>query len=411
MFTLPETFVWPDYEGGSIANVPATIAALLNAPFTGLPPLRSPLWQSAAGDVQRVVLLVLDGFGSNLVERNEAYLSPWRQRAVAAAQLTSVFPSTTVAALSSLWTGYAPAQHGLVGLTMLFPQYGALGQMLGLSPIFQSPPNMLVRAGLEPEQFLQTPGFAQQLAAAGIPTHAFKGAHIVDSALSRMHGRGVAGNHGIYTFAELMVRLRDLLEHTAGQRLYINAYWPHVDTLSHYYSPFHDAVDAEIRAIFAQLERELWQTLSPAARAGTLLCIVADHGQLPTPYSLGIHLRRYPELEQMLLMHFAGEARTAYLYARQGQQAELLAYLQQKMSQMVWAMPAATILQQGLWGPPPYAADVPRRLGDVVAVMRGGHAFISPLQLEREKKFIGRHGGLSAAEMHVPWWVFRLDQA
>ena len=50
----PDEFLPPDYSGGSIANVPATVAALLDVPFVGLPPLRNELWQSLAG-VKRVV--------------------------------------------------------------------------------------------------------------------------------------------------------------------------------------------------------------------------------------------------------------------------------------------------------------------------------------------------------------------
>lgn len=407
--TLPDNFVWPDYTGGSIANIPATVAALLDVPFTGLPPLRQPLWETLTGDARRVVLLVLDGFGGNLARRNHTYLRPWLERAAVVGQLTSVFPSTTVAALSSLWTGGAPAQHGLVGLTMLFPEYGAIGQMLALSPMFRQMPDTLVRAGLKLEQFLALPGFAEQLARAGIPTHAFKGAGIVDSALSRMHGRGVAGNHGIHSFADMMVQIRQLLEAKAGQPLFISGYWPTVDTLSHYHSPFHDTVDAEIRAVFAQLERELWQPLSARARQGTILCIVADHGQRPTPFAEGVHLGDHPTLQQMLLMHPAGEARAAYLYARQGRHADVLAYIQEQLGEEMWAMPAQAALQQGLFGPPPFAPDVSTRLGDVVAIMRGGRALISALHIERERKFIGRHGGMDAAEMEVPWWGFRLD--
>lgn len=79
--TLPDNFVWPDYTGGSIANIPATVAALLDVPFTGLPPLRQPLWETLTGDARRVVLLVLDGFGGNLARRNHTYLRPWLERA------------------------------------------------------------------------------------------------------------------------------------------------------------------------------------------------------------------------------------------------------------------------------------------------------------------------------------------
>jgi len=63
----PEEYLLPDYDGGSIANVPATVAALLGVPFEGLPPLRPQLWQPMAHGVKRVVLLIFDAWGWNLL--------------------------------------------------------------------------------------------------------------------------------------------------------------------------------------------------------------------------------------------------------------------------------------------------------------------------------------------------------
>jgi predicted AlkP superfamily pyrophosphatase or phosphodiesterase len=51
-----------------------------------------------------------------------------QKRTAVSHQLTSIFPSTTVAALSSFWTGAAPAQHGMMGLNIFFPQMAAAGR-------------------------------------------------------------------------------------------------------------------------------------------------------------------------------------------------------------------------------------------------------------------------------------------
>lgn len=404
---LPAEFVLPDYAGGSIANVPATIAQMLDVPFQGLPPLRPELWQGMKKPTKRVVLLVLDAFGWNLVEGNR-FLQPWLNRAAVVGQITSIFPSTTVAALSSLWTGYAPAQHGMVGLNLLFPEYGTIAQMLSLSPTFRRYPDALVDAGTKPEEFLAVSGFAEQLAQANIPTYAFKGHDIVNSALSKMHGRGVKGSYGVFTFADMLVQLRQLLEQTAGEPLYVNAYYPTIDTLSHFFTPFHAAVQAELQMMFDLLDRELWQALSPQARQDTVLFIVADHGQTPTPNDRRIYLDHHPQLHQLLLMRPAGEPRTAYFYARQGQQQAVLDYVQEQLPEIAAGMPALTALQTNLFGPFPHSPQVPNRLGDVILTMRHGHALSTLAEKEREKRFIGLHGGLTRNEMLVPWLGFQL---
>ena len=82
--------------------------------------------------------------------------------------------------------------------------------MLDFSPLFYKARDALVEAGLDPKTFLQHPGVGEQLAAAGIPTFAFKGYEIVDSVLSQMHGRGVTESFGIVTFADMLVQMRRL---------------------------------------------------------------------------------------------------------------------------------------------------------------------------------------------------------
>ncbi|MCP4426181.1 MAG: alkaline phosphatase family protein, partial [Chloroflexi bacterium] len=241
---LPDEFLRPDYDGRSIANIPATVAALLDAPFAGLPPLEEPLWRPLAG-VKRVVALLVDAWGWNLLSQERERIGGLLSTAAVQGQLTSIFPSTTVAALSSLWTGAAPSQHSLVGLRLFMPDYAVITQMLSFTPTFGKYPDALIDAGLEPETFLAVPGFAEQLATAGVETHAFKGRSIVNSALSQMHDRGVAREHGVSSLADMFVQMRHLLEEKAGEPLFVNAYWPMVDTLSHIYGWNHESVAAE----------------------------------------------------------------------------------------------------------------------------------------------------------------------
>ena len=164
---LPDSFVTPNYSGGSLANIPATVASLLDAPFQGLPPLKETLWSPVAGKTKRVIVLLLDSLGWEIYRREREKLTWLTSAAAIEAKITTVFPSTTVAALSSIWTGYAPAQHGLVGLRLLFPDQAVLGQMLTFSSNFAGRPGLLEDGGVDPESFLAVPGFGQHLAAAG----------------------------------------------------------------------------------------------------------------------------------------------------------------------------------------------------------------------------------------------------
>jgi alkaline phosphatase len=89
----------PDYEGGSIVNLMRSLGDACGAP-TPLPyaPLRDPK-VSLHGTARNVVLLVLDGLGYNHLARA---LEGGALRGNLRASLTSTFPSTTAAAITSV---------------------------------------------------------------------------------------------------------------------------------------------------------------------------------------------------------------------------------------------------------------------------------------------------------------------
>ena len=100
----------PDYGGACIDQVVA--AATRNGPFAD--PAGPPSWLPApvVGAAQ-VVLLVLDGLGwAQLKDRPG--LAP-TMNAMAGGPITTVAPSTTAAALTSITIGAPPATHGVVG--------------------------------------------------------------------------------------------------------------------------------------------------------------------------------------------------------------------------------------------------------------------------------------------------------
>lgn len=403
--------VVPDYGQNTIANVPATIAALFGISSPGLPPLRKALWGPLLdeGDVRNVVLILIDGMGSNLIRQCEEDVGWLAREAALKGQITSVFPSTTVNALSSLWTGAAPGQHGLVGLELFFPSMAVMGQMLALTPSFSWYPDALVRAGLEPKRFLPVPGFAEILGQHGVETYALKDYRLVGSSLSRMHSRGVKEGRGIVTAADQMWQIRRLLEHSGDRRLFISSYWAAVDTLSHRSGYDHPAVAAELRAYLHLLRAELLGSLSPQTRRETVIIVTADHGQIKTPLERRIYIEDYPELQQLLLMRPAGEPHTSYLYARQGRKDALMEIVRRELGHAAVALDAQEALQAGLFGPAPFGEEVERRVGDIIVTMRDGYSLLSRAGDDFLATFVGRHGGLTRDEMEVPFYLLRFS--
>src|SRR5437764_599774 len=112
---LPPDFVVPNYGGRSIVNVPASIAGILGGPLHAAP-LDREILDGLTGGVRRIVLVILDALGYErtvevLAESPDNGLHALFNLGGRMTPLTSVFPSSTTAALTALWSGYTPAEH------------------------------------------------------------------------------------------------------------------------------------------------------------------------------------------------------------------------------------------------------------------------------------------------------------
>jgi len=103
--------VRPAYGGRSFADIPATVVRLLTGGRGGLAP---EILGSLDRRWTKVVLVVADGFGWSVAERHADH--PFLRRVAAEgrlSQLTSQFPSTTSAHMTTLHTGVPVGESGI----------------------------------------------------------------------------------------------------------------------------------------------------------------------------------------------------------------------------------------------------------------------------------------------------------
>ena len=138
----------------------------------------------------------------------------------------------------------------------------------------------------------------------------------------------------------------------------------------------------------------------------TLLILTADHGLVHTGANPDFDLNNHPEFARMLHLSPTGENRFAYLHIRPGMAEAVQAYIHQAWPGQFDLVSSAEALQAGLFGPPERAAlQTPSRLGDLICAARGDHYL---WWAQKENRMLGRHGGLSSAEMLVPLYAVRL---
>ena len=401
---LGEGFLLPDYQGGSILNLPASLCHWLGAPGLGSAvPLRQELL-NPFGEVRRVIEVLVDALALHRLQRWMADGSApvWDTLADGGllAPLTSIVPSTTSAALTSLWTGRSTAEHGIAGYELWLKEYGVVTNMILHSPIsYRNDVGSLVKAGFKPETYLNMPMLGTHLAAHGVKSYALQDQSIIKSGLSQMFFKDV-DVRGFNTYADLWVNLRHLVEKQPAERQYIWVYTGEVDHFGHFYGPDDERTAAEFTQFSAAFEQLFLNRLSPAARRGTLLVLTADHGQVDTHPDNHYELRSHPGLAERLHILPTGENRLIYLFHRPGQGQALRAYMERAWPGQYAFLEPAQAVQAGLFGPGQPHPRLLDRLGDLVAAARGS-AYL--WWADRDNQMAGRHGGLTSEEMLVPF--------
>lgn len=360
-FVAPAPVI-PDYRGPNVCGI---VPGLLG-------PAEPPEWfPEPLRDAHQVALLVLDGLGwLQLQARLE--LAPTLS-AMSGGPITTVVPSTTSTALTSIATGLTPGEHGIVGYRI-----DVAGEPLNV--LRWSTPRGDARRTQPPREMQPHPPFL------GTSVPVVSRADLEGSGFTEAHLRGVR-HVGWRTASGLAVEVGHQLR--AGEP-FVYAYYDGIDKIAHDRG-FGDFYDAELTAA-DHLVRQVLDRLP----AGAALAVTADHGQVhvgdrtlpPDPAVLRLVARQ------------SGEGRFRWLHARPGAARELAEVAHDAHADVAWVVTKERVLDEQWFGPvvsPPVAA----RLGDVALVAHAPVSFEDPLDTG-PFQLVCRHGSLTADEMQVP---------
>ena len=383
----------PDYGGGSIVNLVASLASALGARDWPVPQLSEPSTADLLDGARRIVLLVVDGMGQIQLAR-----APWRGALSQHARrtLTSVFPSTTATAITSLMTGLPPSQHGLTGWHMHFPEIAAVGAVLPFRT--RAPERPMAALGLNPAQvFDQRPVFDRL----PVPSFALGPERIVNSEFNRAH-TGAAGRIGYRSLEHLFQALLNCLRNHSGP-CFVYAYFADFDSTAHE----HGANSTEALRVLQRFDDALGAFLTAAAGLDAIVAITADHGFIDSAPERLISLDDHPALQAMLRLPLCGERRAAYCYVQPALGAEFEAYVADRLAEHFWLFPSQALIEQGWFGPGTPHPKLRERVGDYTLVAKDDWTVKDWMPGEKRHRQLGVHGGVSADEMIVPLIVAR----
>jgi hypothetical protein len=358
----------PDYQGANLAGV---VPALLASPES------RPEWlPEPARRAGQLVLLVADGLGWLQWEARR-HLTP-HLAGLRGGPITSVVPSTTATALTSLTVGVPPAEHGVVGYRIVVD--GPTGREV-MNVLRWKTVSGDARGFVRPQAVQPLPPFR------GRPVPVVSKSEFAGTGFTEAHQRDVP-IAGWALASSLAVEVGMLLQ--AGEPL-VYAYYEGLDKIAHIRG-FGPHYDAELVA----LDRIVGDLLA-VLPAGAALAVTADHGQVEVgPRAAALDDRVLKEAAMV-----SGEARFRWLHTEPGADIGRLADVARSVyGDQAWVV-TVDEMERDRWFGGALRPEVRARLGEVAVIPFEPVAFLDPAD-GGEVRLVCRHGSLTADEMLVP---------
>ena len=285
--------------------------------------------------------MVLDGIGWDQLQLRKEH-APFLA-AMGGGPITSVAPTTTACALSSITLGATPAEHGVIGYRV------AVDEGVVLNVLRWRTADGDARDTVPAREFQSRDAFAGR--AVPVVTRAeFRGSGFSDAHLrgAALVGYGVASS--------IAVEVRRLL--AAGEQL-VYAYYDGIDKTAHGHG-FGEHYDAELRSA-----DRLVEDIAAMLPAGGCLLVTSDHGQVEVG-------PRLVALDKDLLKSVrfqSGEGRFRWLHAVEGETAAVARQAHELYGDRAWVRTREEAEAEGWFG---------GRLSPVVASRVGDVALAAP---------------------------------
>ncbi len=359
--------VLPDYHNCGL-NVASSVLGHFGAPCAH--PTHPDVDALLNGKTYKnVVLMLFDGLSMATINDflpADSFLASHIRR-----QMTAVFPSTTVAATTSIESGDAPCEHGWLGWSMYFNQI-----------------DRMVDVFIDTDTWTHKP--------MGGKTRVIDQYRPYRSICLRLNATGNVSAHIVSPFGTDKVKTLDELFDTAAAlcrasgRRYIYTYWGEPDHTMHERGVM--AVGDIVRDINDRV-----QAFCQAMGEDTLVLVTADHGLLDCEYK---YTCDYPELEQALVRPFHIEARAAGFYVKPEYREDFPRLFDAALGHdNFWLVSTDAALSMGLFGDGTPRADIREIIGDYIAIATGKYSLA---HYRDESHLIAMHAGMTEREMYVP---------
>jgi hypothetical protein len=360
----------PSYGSRTLAELGSSVLAAVGG--SGTNPLGLP-------STRKVCLLVVDGLGWELLRDHPAAAPFLNELAMNAQPLSAGFPATTVTSLTSLGTGSAPGQHGVLGYQVRIPDEHRL--LNGLRWDDRIDPETW-----QPRRTIFERAGAAGIAACYVAPRAFRRSGLTRAAMRGAEYRPADSMGALAGEAGTALREAD--------ETLVTVYHGDLDGTGHGLGVGSDSWYYQLAHV-----DKLAEQIAGAMPSDSALYVTADHGMVDVPAEDRIDVDDTPDLRAGVML-LGGEPRARHVYAHPGAEADVLAAWREVLGSRAWVVSREEAIKENWFGPVD-PAMIPR-IGDVVAAPAGNWGIVATETEPRESALIGMHGSLVPADQLIP---------
>ena len=327
----------------------------------------------------RELLFLIDGFGFDTLSKY-ADVMPTMSRMFNHGTIQTAFPSTTATSLATLTTGELPGVHGMLGYTVQVPRSG--GRLLNALKWDER---------VDPENWQPVETLFQRGAKSGITVTHVAAKRYENSGFTRAVFRG-AEYKGANVFTDLISETKSALQKTPS---FVYLYVNDLDSAGHFDGVGSDKWIAALSAIDQMVSQ-----LMKEVPKGTRIWVTSDHGMINVQEKIVLG-QDNPLLTGVSVI--AGEPRARHIYLNQDSsefRKETASLWQEYLQNKALVLTREQALSSNLFGAD-VSADAADRMGEIIAIARGGLVLLDPERADKEGSMVGHHGGDSEIESQV----------
>lgn len=402
-------YLTPAYGDYCVVGAPGTCLSVLDAAPAGIPTLPADTYRDVDhAEVTTVLFVLIDGFGYDgwcrVVDddRRRTDLLERFERHGTVTPLTAPFPSETAAALPSLHGGRYPVEHGLLGWWQHVAGVGRVQTLPYLTETGDPVRAVAPEAPPAPKALYGVESLYGRMPS-DVRTVLFRPAAFDDPEPGG-YAAGADTYVGYRSVDDLAGAVRPELEREGRQ--YLFAYLPQIDALSHEVGPRADPTTSRLESILTSLHREL-RRVDPSRAGETLVVVTADHGHLDTDGHVDLSgndvvRSALAETADGTRIPPVGSPRQLQFHLRDDRVADVRRVLERRVDCLTFTR--SEYGTRGLFGPAEPTPAFERSAPDLVCVPRTESVWFGGDDPDE----VGMHGGLSPAEMLVPFAVANL---